>query len=93
MHDRLGEQVVETAIVAALGGRLVDLEQRFGFRPADGLVVDGGCRKNAGAPGGVIGVKRTGEMNAALRGGSFTGDHPIAHDIQRECRGVTAGDF
>jgi hypothetical protein len=31
MRDRLGQQIIEAAIVAAFSGGVVDLEQRFGF--------------------------------------------------------------
>ena len=40
MHHGLGQEIVETSLVAALGGRVVDRKQRLGFRPADRLMVD-----------------------------------------------------
>ena len=80
MHDRLGQQIVETPLVAALGGRIVDLEQRFGFRAADRLMLDRGCGQDTRAPGGVIGVQRAGKMNAAFGGGAFASDHTVAHN-------------
>ena len=80
VHDRLGQQIVETAVVAALGGGVVDLEQRFGFGPADRLMLDRGRGQDARAPGGVIGVQLAGKMNTALGGRAFAGDHAIAHD-------------
>jgi hypothetical protein len=58
MHDRLGQQIVETSLVAAFRGRIVDREQRFGFRAADRLMLDRGCGQDARAPGGVISVQR-----------------------------------
>ena len=68
MHDRLGQQIVEPPAVAALGGRVVDLKQRFGFGAADRLMLDRGRGQDARAPGGVVGVQRAGKMNAALGG-------------------------
>jgi hypothetical protein len=65
VHDRLGQQIIETSVVAALSGGIVDLEQRFGFRPADRLMLDRGRGQDARAPGGVVGVQRAGEMNTA----------------------------
>jgi hypothetical protein len=59
VHDRLGQQVVETAGIAALGGGVVDLEQGFGFSAADRLMLDGRCGQDARAPGGVVGIERT----------------------------------
>ena len=61
MHDGLGEQIVETSVVAALGGGIVDLKQRFGFGAADRLMLDRGRGQDARAPGGVIGVQRAGK--------------------------------
>ena len=71
MHDRLGQQIVETSLVAALGGRVVDLEQRFGFRAADRLMLDRRRGQDARAPRSVIGVQRAGKMNAAFGGGGL----------------------
>ena len=65
VHDRLGQQIVEAAAIAALCGRVVDLEQRFGFRPADRLMLDRGRGQDARAPGGVVGIQRAGKMNTA----------------------------
>ena len=48
VHDCLGQQVVETSVVAALGGRIVDLKQSFSFSPADRLVLD---RRRGGGDG------------------------------------------
>ena len=92
MHHRLGQQVVETSIVAALGSGIVDLEQRLGLGPADRLMLDRGRRQDARAPGGVIGIQRAGEMNPAPGGGAFAGDHAIAHDGQGKGSGVPAGN-
>ena len=93
MHHRLGQQIVETAVVAALGGGIVDLEQRFGFGPADRLMLDRGRGQDARAPGGVIGIQRAGKMNAALGGGAFAGDHAIAHNGQGLRGGIAAGNL
>ncbi len=54
MHDGLGQQVVEASLVAALGSRVVDLEQGFGFGAADRLMLDGGRGQDTRAPGGVM---------------------------------------
>ena len=93
MGNRLGEQIVETPVVAALGGGGVDLEQRFGFGPADGLMLDRGRGQDARAPGGVIGIEFAGKMYTALGGGPFAGDHAVAHDRQSMRGGVAAGWF
>ncbi len=69
MGDRLGQQVVETAIIGPLGGRVADLEQGFGLGPADRLILDRGRGQDARAPGGVISVKLAGKMDTALGGG------------------------
>jgi hypothetical protein len=92
MHHRLGQQVVKTPIVASLGRGVVDLKQRLGFCPADRLMFDRARRQDTRAPGGVIGVECAGEMNAALGGGAFSGDHAIAYDGQRTGSGVSAGN-
>jgi Type I phosphodiesterase / nucleotide pyrophosphatase len=89
--DRLGEEVVEATAIAALGGSVIDLEQRLGLGPAHGLMLDGGRGQDARAPGGVIGVERAGEMDAALGGRAFAGDHTITHDGQRMGGGIAAG--
>ena len=91
MGDRLGEQIVEAAVIAALGGGVIDLEQRLGLGPAHGLMLDGGRSQDARAPGGVIGVERAGEMDAAPGGRAFAGDHTITHDGQRMGGGIAAG--
>jgi len=93
MHHRLGEQVVETPIVASLGTGLVDLKQRLGFGPADRLMLDRGRRQDSRAPGGVIGIERAGEMNTPPCGGPLAGDHAIAHDGQCKGGGVAAGNL
>src|SRR5215475_8527833 len=90
MGDRLGKQVVETAGIAALGGGVVDLEKRLGFRTADRLMLDGGRGQDALAPGGVIGIERAGKMHTALGGRAFAGDHAVTHDGQRMGGGVSA---
>jgi hypothetical protein len=92
MHDRLSQQIVETPLVAALGGCVVDLEQRFGFRAADRLMLDRGRGQDARAPRSVIGVQRAGKMNAAFGGGAFAGDHAVAHNRQGKRCGVAAGN-
>jgi hypothetical protein len=93
MGNRLGEQVVEPAGIGAFGCGFVDLEQRFGFRAADRLVVDGCGGQDAGAPGGVIGIERAGEVHPPLGGRAFAGDHAVAHDGQCVGRGIAAGRF
>ena len=93
VHHRLGQQIVKTALVAALGGRIVDLEQRFGFGPADRLMLDGGRGQDARAPGGVIGIQLAGKMNPAFGGRAFAGDDAIAHDGQRLRSGIPAGNL
>jgi hypothetical protein len=92
VHDGLGQQIVEHPVVAALGGGIVDLEQRLGFGAADRLMLDRGRGQDTRAPGGVIGIQRAGEMNAALGGGALAGDHAIAHDGQRKRCAIAAGD-
>ncbi len=82
MHDGLGQEVVETPLVAALGGGVVDLEQRFGFGPADRLMVDRGRGQDARAPGGVKRIQRAREMHTAPGGGAFAGDDAIAADAE-----------
>ena len=91
MGDRLGQQVVETAIVGALGRGVADFEQRLGFGAAHGLMLDGGRGQDARAPGGVIGIERAGKMNAAPGGGALAGDHAVAHDRERMGCGLAAG--
>ena len=92
MHHRLGQKVVKTPIVASLGRGVVDLKQRLGFCAADRLMFDRGRSQDTRAPGGVIGVQHPREMNAALGGGAFSGDHAIAYDGQRTGSGVPAGN-
>ena len=91
MGDRLGQEIVETAIVAALGGSVADFKQRLGFGAADRLMLDGGRGQDARAPGGVIGIERAGKMDAAFGGRAFAGDDAIAHDGQGVGGGVAAG--
>ncbi len=92
MHHRLGQQIVKTSLVAAFGAGVVDLEQRLGFGPADGLIVDSGRSQDARAPGGVKGIQRAGKMYTALGGGTFAGDHAIADHGESLCGGVAAGN-
>ena len=91
MGDRLGQEIVEPAIVAALGRGVVDFEQRLGFGAADRLMLDGGRGQDARAPGGVIGIERAGKMDAAFGGRAFAGDHAVAHDGERMGCGLAAG--
>ena len=91
VSDRLGQQIVETAIIGPLGGRVADLEQGFGLGAADGLIGDRAGGQDARAPGGVIGVKLAGKMHTALGGGAFAGDDAVAHDGQRMGGGFAAG--
>ncbi len=93
MHDCLGQQIVEPSIVAALSGGVVDLEQRFGFGTADRLMLDRSRGQDARTPGRVIGVQRAGKMNAPLGGRTFAGNHAIAHDRERKCCSIAAGDI
>ena len=92
VDHRLGHEIVETTLVAALGGRVVDLEQRFRLSPADRLMVDGGRGQDARAPGGVQGIQRAGKMHATLRGRAFARDHAITHDAESLSGAVTAGN-
>ena len=91
MGDRLGQQVVETAIVGALGRSVADFEQCLGFSAAHGLMLDGGRGQDARAPGGVIGIERAGKVNAAPSCGALAGDHAVAHDRERMGCGLAAG--
>ena len=93
MHDGFGQQIVKTAVVAPLGGGVVDLEQRFRFGPAHRLMLDRARGQDARAPGGVVGIERTGKMDTALGGRAFAGDHAVAHDGERMRCGVAAGWF
>jgi hypothetical protein len=93
VHDRLGQQIVEQSIVAALGSGIIDLEQRFGFGPADRLIVDRARSQDACAPGGVKGIQRAGKMHAAPGGGAFAGDDAIADDGESLGSGVPTGDI
>ena len=93
MYDCLGQEIVETSVVAALCGCIVDLKQRFGFGPADRLMLDSRRGQDARAPGGVIGVQRTGKMYAAFCSGAFAGDHAIAHNRQGMRSGIAAGNL
>ena len=65
MHDRLGEQIVELAIVTALRGGGIDLEQRFGFGTAHGLMLDSHAVRIR-ATRRRLRIERTGKMDAAL---------------------------
>jgi hypothetical protein len=80
MDDRLGDQVVETAGVAALGGSAIDLEQGFGFGTTDRLMCDGGGRQDAFAPRHVVSIQFAGEMHTALGGRAFAGDDAVANN-------------
>src|SRR3982751_6143272 len=71
MGDRLGQEIVETAAIAALGGGVVNFKQRLDLGAAHRLMLDGSSGQDARAPGGVIGIERTGEVDAALGGGTF----------------------
>ena len=93
MHDGLGEQIVEQPVIAALGGGIVDLEQRFGLGAADRLMLHCGCGENARAPGGVVGIQRAGEMNTAPGGRSLAGDDAVADDGEGLRCGFPAGNF
>ena len=91
MGDRLGQQIVETAVVGTLGGGVADFEQCLGFGAAHRLMLDRGRGQDARAPGGVIGIERAGKMDAALGGGPLAGDHAVAHDRERVGCGLAAG--
>ena len=91
MGDRLGQEIVETAVVAALGGSVADFKQRLGFGAAHRLMLDRGRGQDARAPGGVIGIERAGKMDAAPGGRAFAGDHAIADDGERMGCGLAAG--
>ena len=93
--EALAEQMIagggdRSSVIVAFGGGIVDLKQRFGLGPADRLMLHRGRGQDARAPGGVIGVQRAGEMNAALGGRAFAGDHAIAHDSQCKRCGIAA---
>ena len=89
--DRLGQEIVETAVVAALGRGVADFEQRLGFAAAHRLMLDGGRGQDAGAPGGVIGIERAGKMDAAFGGRAFAGNDAVADDRERVGCGLAAG--
>jgi hypothetical protein len=93
MHHGLGQQILETTVVAALGCGLVDLKQRLGFRPAHWLMIERGCGDDTHAPGSVSGIQRAGEMDAALGGGPLARDHAIANDGQCKGGGVSTGNL
>jgi len=82
MHDCFGEEIVELSIVTALRGGSIDLEQRFGFGTAHGLIGHSRRGQDTRAPGGVSSIERTGKMNAAPRCGTFASDHTVAHDAE-----------
>ena len=92
MHNGLGEQIVEQAVIRALGGGIVDLEQRFGLGAADRLMLDRSRGENARAPGGVGGIQRAGKMNTALGGRPLAGDHAVADDGEGLRRGFATGN-
>jgi hypothetical protein len=54
-------------------------------------MLDRGRGQDARAPGGVIGIERTGEMDAALGGGTFASNDTIADDGQSVSCGIAAG--
>ena len=93
MHHGLGQEVIETSIVAALGGGIVDLKQRLGFGPADRLMLDRGRGQDTRAPGSIGGIQRAGKVNTAPCGGPLTGDHAVAHHCQRLRGGIPAGNL
>jgi hypothetical protein len=93
MGDCFRKQVVKTSIVAALGGRVIDLEQRFGLGPADRLVLDRTRGQDLGAPCGIVGVQRAGEMHPAPGRRTLAGDHAVTNDGKRLGRGVATGWF
>ena len=49
--------------------------------------------EDALAPGDVMGVELTGEMDTAFGGRALAGNHAVADDGQRTGCGVTAGNF
>jgi hypothetical protein len=91
MGDRLGQQIVETAVVGTLGGGVADFKQRFDFGAAHRLMLDALTVRMRRAPGGVVGIERAGKMDTALGGRALAGDHAIAHDGERVGRGLAAG--
>jgi hypothetical protein len=54
-------------------------------------MLDGSRGEDARAPGGVIGIERAGEVDAAFGGRAFAGDHAIADDGQSVGGGIAAG--
>ena len=66
MDHGLGEEIVEPAIVGAICTSFADLKKRFDFGPADRNVAHPSRGQDARAPGGVIGVERTGEMKSCF---------------------------
>ena len=83
--------VVETPVVGPLGGGVADFKQRLDFSAAHRLMLDLADGQDARAPGGVIGIERAGETDAAPGGRAFAGDHAIADNGQRVGGGVAAG--
>ena len=77
--------------LAALGRGAIDLEQGFGFGPANRLVRDRRRREDAFAPRHVVGIQFAGEMHTALGGRAFAGDHAVAHNGQRMRGAITTG--
>ncbi|CEG07676.1 hypothetical protein BN961_01076 [Afipia felis] len=91
MDHGLGEKIVEPAIVGAICTGFADLKERFDFGPADRNVAHPSRGQDARAPGGVIGIERTGEMNAAQRGRPLAGDDPVPYHAQRADGGGSGG--
>ena len=65
MHDGPGEEIVELSIVTSLRGGGIDLEQRFGFSAAHGLIGHrrSGCARTKRRPE----HQAQGKMNAATQ--------------------------
>jgi hypothetical protein len=93
MNDGLGQQIVKSTVVGALGSGVVDLEQGFGFGPAHRLMLDRGRSQDTRAPGGVGGIQFAGKMNPALGGRTLAGDDAIAHDGKGLGCGIPAGNL
>jgi hypothetical protein len=54
-------------------------------------MLDGGRGQDACAPGGVIGIERTGKVDATFGRGAFAGDHTVADNGEGAGRGLAAG--
>src|SRR6185437_11199397 len=80
-------------VVAALGGGIVDLEQRFGLGPADWLMLDRSRGQNTRAPGHVMGIQRPRKMHSAPRGGTLPGDDAITNNGQCQRSSIPAGNL